>query len=171
MQIFAGENKVKNSSVWKILLAYSLAVMSMGSHAETFRDMFMREGQKAVASGSRGEGRTVVIFHTDKPLVTTTALISSAMKMTNPDALIFKQWVPEILYRGYDEQRKCGVVIGSWWSPTSGKLGTDWERRVYSKIKNSVNAITFQYARNDTLQVLEGTPGDEGEALIELCMK
>ena len=150
------------------LAALGLALlMSSPTYAEDFKTMFIREGQSAVSSG----GKVVVMFHTDKSLATTTALISSALKVTNPNALVAKQWVTGIAFRGYDEKKKCGLIIANWWSSQAGHLNGDWEKRVLDKVKGSVNSITFQYARKNTLQVDAETPASEGDDLLELCVE
>jgi hypothetical protein len=145
------------------IVAVSLAALSHCALAEKFEDMFMREGRSAIGSGSG----VVVFFHTDKSLATVTATVSAAMKSSNPDAIINKNWVTEITFRGSDPNRKCGLVIGKW---ASGALRSNWEQLVYSKVKNSVNTITFQHVMGGTLKTLEGTPASEGDDLLELCM-
>ena len=152
----------------KITAALGLSLaLTIPCHAEDYRSMFLREGQSAINSG----GKVLVMFHTDKSLATTTALISSALKVTNPNALVNKQWVTGITFRGYDEKKKCGLIVAQWWSNKAGSMSSDWESRVYQKVKASVNSISFQYARNDTLQVDSDTPASKGDDLMELCVE
>ncbi len=151
----------------KIAAALGLSlVLSFPGYAEDYRSMFLREGQSAISSG----GKVVVMFHTDKSLATTTALISSALKVTNPNALLHKQWVTGITFRGYDQKKKCGLIIGEWWSANAGSMSGDWENRVYEKVKASVNTISFQYARDNTLKVERNTPASKGDDIMELCV-
>lgn len=143
-----------------------LAIACQAVYAEDFKPMFLREAKPASNTG----GQVVVVFHTDAKLPTTIATISAAMKSRNPDGLIYKNWVTDIVFRGYDEKKNCGMIIGKWWSPKSGSMAEAWERMMMSKVGSSVNTITFQYARDGTLKVIDGTPGSNGDDVFELCL-
>lgn len=139
----------------------------MSCYAEDFQSILKREVSAAMDTG----GKVVVMFHTDKPLATTMALVSAALKVSDPNAVRNRNWVTNIDYRGYDEKRKCGVVIGTWFSSDAGFMSGDWENRVLNKIKNSVNTITFQYTRNGTLETDSKTPASNGDDIMELCLR
>jgi hypothetical protein len=147
------------------LCALSMAVISP-CYAEDFPDMARTQITSALSTG----GKVIVIFHTDKSLAATTAVISAAMKVSDPDAVLFKHWVTDITFRGYDENRKCGMVVGSWWSPDSSSMATEWEEKVYPKVKDLVNTVTFQYVKDGGIVTKENTPGSNGEDVMELCL-
>ena len=130
--------------------------------AEDFKTMFMREGSGFVETG----GAVLVIFHTNKPLSSTLATISAAMKSSNPDAIINKTWITDIAFRGIDSSNNCGLVIGKW---AYGAIESEWESVIFNKVRNLVNSITFQYAKKGTLKTLVGTVGSEGNDLMEIC--
>ena len=134
--------------------------------AEDYPDMARPQIVSALNSGQK----VIVMFHTDKSLAATTAIIKAAMKVTDPDAILHKQWVTEITFSGYDDKRKCGMVVGTWWSEDSSSMATEWEDKVYPKVKNSVNTITFQYVKNGGTVTKENTLGSNGDDIMELCL-
>jgi hypothetical protein len=151
----------------KSFLACALScVLVVPCYAEDFPDMARPKIVSALNSGQK----VIVIFHTDKSLAATTAIISSAMKVGDPDAILHKHWVTDITFKGYDEQRKCGMVVGTWWSEDSTSMASEWEDKVYPRVKNSVNTITFQYVKNGGTVTKENTLGSNGDDIMEICL-
>lgn len=117
----------------------------------------------------REGGKVVIVYQTDKKASAIGPIIASAMRITDPNAIVNKQWVTSIEHRSADDESGCGIIVGKWWAPKAGFMGSDWENRVYEKIQSLVNSISFQYARNGTFENLTTTPGSQGDDLVELC--
>ncbi|WP_338846291.1 hypothetical protein V8J88_21340 [Massilia sp. W12] len=147
----------------KIIFGMALIAASTSAFAEDFKTMVIREAGNAMNSG----GKVVVFFQTDKPLAQTTAIISAAMKTSNPNAIINKRWVEDVTFKGYDEKKRCGIAVGKW---APGAIESEWESAVYPKVKKSVNIISFQYVKNGDLKTLSGTQGSNGDDIMELCL-
>ena len=124
-----------------------------------------------IRDAMRTGGKVLVIFQTDKKATAVAAIIASAMRVTDPNAILNKQWVTNIEHRSADDDSGCGIIIGKWWSAKAGSMASDWESRVYDKIQSQVNTISFQYARNGTIENIVDTPGSKGDDLIELCFR
>jgi hypothetical protein len=146
-----------------IAAAIAALIASTPAVAENYKDMFLREVGPFVKKG----GAVVILFHSDRSLPSVLATIAAASKSSNPNAIVNKQWVTDIAFRGYDNDRKCGLIIGRW---AAGALESDWERVVLGKVGGLVNTIAFQYTKGGTLKSLIGTEGSEGDDLMELCM-
>lgn len=156
---------MKNRIVDKVFIFILIGfVCVFPAFAEDFKSMVLREGAKAMNSG----GKVVVFFYTEKPLAATAAQVSAAMKSSNPNAIINKSWVTSIAFRGYDEKKKCGMIVGEW---APGALEEEWESTVFNKVKRTVDIISFQYAKGGDLKTLVGTVGSEGDDIMELCIQ
>lgn len=153
-------NIIKPRCLAAIILGVLLAAPS---YAETFKEMFMREVTPFVRNG----GAVVILFTSDRPMPGVLATIAAAAKSTNPNAVINKQWVSDVVFRGHNDEKKCGLIIGKW---APGALPSEWEPVVLRKISNHVNSVTFQYARGGTLKTLVGTEASEGDDLMEICL-
>jgi len=168
-QVASGRATVMFPAILKKSMAVlgAIFVMASSCHADSkFTTEFMNAASKAMSAGDK----IVVLFHTNRPLESTTAQVASAMMVRNPNAISIKQQIVEITARGYDKKTKCGFVVGKWWRAPAGYMENGWDHRFYDKVKNAVDLITIQYARDGDLKTSRGTPGSNENEVIRICL-
>lgn len=91
------------------------------------------------------------------------------MQVRDPNALFYPYWVAKIHQEGVIG--KCGFIIGQWWSGSRAESASNWEPRVYDKVKNSVNLIAFGYYYDDITDAreLDDALSASGKDVISAC--
>lgn len=150
-------------------LAIGIMLATLGAvsaHAGKFNRTVVDASKNISNSGQK----TVVMFHTDKSPKVVLSQLRNAMQVRDPNAFFYPYWVTEI----YHEQtvgKNCGFIIGKWWSGSQAEGASNWEPRVYNKIENSVNLISFGYYYDDITEAkqLGDALSADGKDVINAC--
>lgn len=153
----------------KKLLAMTIAVVlgmsGTSAWAKSFEDTVINEMEKAYGANQK----VMVIFHTDKSPKVVLAKIKSAMQVRDPNAIFYPYWVTGIVSE--KTQGNCGIIVGNWWTGSTGDGASDWEPRVYNQVKDSINLISFGYFTSDYTKAVnyERSFSVNGKTIVNTC--